>query len=177
MKKAVAGIFLLSLLGACASTPTSTATNAAMGTSHAPSKPGNASSGTTAAAQPSALPAHRNPNNLLAQKRDVYFDFDQYVVKDEFRPVIQAHAKYLDDNRTFKIKLEGNADERGSREYNLALGQKRADSVKTQMMASGVAQNQIEAISWGSEKPKASGHDEAAWGENRRVDIRYSDDK
>ena len=177
MKKAVASIFLLALLGACASAPTSTATNTDKNASPIASKPGNASPGTTAAAQPSALPAHRDPNNLLAQKRTVYFDFDQYVVKEEFRPVIQTHAKYLDDNRGLKIKLEGNADERGSREYNLALGQKRADSVKKQMMASGVAQNQIEAMSWGSENPKASGHDEAAWVENRRVDIKYSGEK
>ena len=109
----------------------------------------------------------------LAQ-RSVYFDYDSNSVKDEYRGLVQAHSRYLTaDKRDAKIRIEGNCDERGSREYNLALGQRRADSVKRAMTLLGVPPKQIETVSFGSEKPKALGHDEEAWGENRRSDIVY----
>jgi peptidoglycan-associated lipoprotein len=114
-----------------------------------------------------------DPNNILS-KRSVYFDFDSNAVKDEYRNMIQAHARYLGDNRSRNIKIEGNCDERGSREYNLALGQRRAEAVKKVMTVLGVQDNRIETVSFGEEKPKNPGHDEAAWAENRRADIRYS---
>ncbi|MCH8620756.1 peptidoglycan-associated lipoprotein Pal [Undibacterium sp. TS12] len=106
-------------------------------------------------------------------KRSVYFDFDSYVVKDEFKPVVEAHAKYLAANKNRNILIQGNTDERGGREYNLALGQKRAEAVRKSLTLLGVSDSQIEAVSLGKEKPKATGSDEASWAENRRSDILY----
>ncbi len=113
-----------------------------------------------------------DPKGVLA-KRSVYFDFDSYIVKDEYKSVVNAHSQYLNKNKTRKIVIQGNTDERGGREYNLALGQKRAEAVRKSMSLLGVAEQQMEAVSFGKEKPKAAGHDEAAWAENRRADIVY----
>jgi len=120
---------------------------------------------------PSANPL-KDPGSILS-KRSVYFDFDSSSVKDEFKPLVTAHAKYLSDNRGRKIVIQGNTDERGSREYNLALGQRRSDSVKKMMMLLGVSDGQIETVSFGEEKPRASGSDEGSYAENRRSDIVY----
>lgn len=106
--------------------------------------------------------------------RSVYFDFDQYVVKSEFAPVVNSNAKNLSVNKGKKILIQGNTDERGGREYNLALGQKRAEAVRKSLSLLGVPETQMEAVSLGKEKPKATGSDEAAWAENRRADILYS---
>ena len=114
-----------------------------------------------------------DPNSVLA-KRSIYFDFDKYAVKSEFAPVISAHAQYLSKASGKKILIQGNTDERGGSEYNLALGQKRAEAVRKAMALSGTPEAQMEAVSLGKEKPKASGNDEAAWSENRRADIVYS---
>lgn len=124
------------------------------------------------APKPVAVDPLADPNNILS-KRSVYYDFDTYSVKAEFRPVVDAHATYLKDHPKAAVAVEGNADERGSREYNLALGQRRADGVKTMMLLLGASDRQIETVSFGEEKPKATGHDEAAWGQNRRSDIVY----
>ncbi len=117
-------------------------------------------------------PLH-DPNNILS-KRSVYFDFDSNVVKDEYRPLVQAHARYMVDHRDTRIRIEGNCDERGSREYNLALGQRRAEAVKKIMTVLGAPEGRIETISYGEEKPVAMGHDEASWAKNRRADIKYA---
>jgi len=119
-------------------------------------------------------PAHRDPANVLSQKRSIYFDFDEYVVKDQYRAVVEAHAKYLQGNRTLRVTLQGNTDERGTREYNIALGQRRADAVKKLMLLLGATDVQIETVSFGKEKPRREGHDETSWAENRRVDIVYA---
>lgn len=113
-----------------------------------------------------------NATGNLAQ-RSVYFDYDSFSVKDEYKPVLQAHAKFLVENPTAKVYLQGHTDERGSREYNLALGQKRADAVRRIMTVLGVKDNQIEGVSYGEEKPKNAGHDESSYGQNRRADILY----
>ena len=113
-----------------------------------------------------------DPKNILS-KRSVYFDFDNYVVKSEFAPVVGAHAKYVSTSKTRKILIQGNTDERGGSEYNLALGQKRAEAVRKAMVLLGTPDAQMEAVSYGKEKPKASGSNEAAWAENRRDDIVY----
>jgi peptidoglycan-associated lipoprotein len=113
-----------------------------------------------------------DPKGILA-KRSIYFDYDSYIVKDEFKPVVDAHAKYLTANKGRKIVIQGNTDERGGREYNLALGQKRAEAVRKSLSLLGVPDSQMEAVSLGKEKPKAIGSDEAAWAENRRSDIVY----
>jgi len=113
-----------------------------------------------------------DPKGVLAN-RSVYFDFDSYVVRDDGKPVVENHSAYLTKNKQRKILIQGNTDERGGTEYNLALGQKRAEAVRKSMSALGVADTQMEAVSLGKEKPKATGHDEAAWAENRRADIVY----
>lgn len=118
-----------------------------------------------------------DPNSPLA-KRSVYFDFDSSVIKGEYKPTIDAHATFLKskEGQSHKIVIQGNTDARGSREYNLALGQKRAEAVKSAMGVLGVSDKQTEAISFGSEKPKAQGSTEAAYAENRRADIVYPND-
>jgi peptidoglycan-associated lipoprotein len=114
----------------------------------------------------------KDPGSPLS-KRSIYYDFDAYNIKEEFQTLVEAHGKFLLEHKDFKMRIEGNCDERGSREYNLALGQRRADSVKKAMTLLGVPAKQIQTVSYGSEKPKALGHDEEAWAENRRSDIVY----
>ena len=106
-------------------------------------------------------------------KRSIYFDFDSYVVKPEYQSTLQAHANYLKANKSRSIKIEGNTDERGTTEYNLALGQRRSEAVRKSLALLGVNDSQMEAISFGKEKPKAAGSTEEAWQENRRADIQY----
>jgi peptidoglycan-associated lipoprotein len=113
-----------------------------------------------------------DPKGALAQ-RSVYFEFDSYVLKGEAKPVTESHSKYLSSNKGRKIVIQGNTDERGGSEYNLALGQKRAESVRKALSVQGVSDSQMEAVSFGKEKPKAKGSDEASWAENRRSDIVY----
>lgn len=113
-----------------------------------------------------------DPKSPLAN-RSVYFDFDNFQVKSSDAALISAHAKYLSTHSTAKVRLEGNADERGGREYNLALGQKRSEAVKKSLELLGVNKDSIEAVSFGKEKPKDAGHTEEAWAANRRVDIVY----
>ncbi len=103
----------------------------------------------------------------------VYFDFDKAIVKEEGRAVVEHHAKYLTAHPEVKVRLEGHADERGSREYNVGLGQRRAQAVRRMMIFLGVNDRQMELISYGEEKPVALGHDEASWAQNRRVEINY----
>ncbi len=113
-----------------------------------------------------------DPQGVLA-KRSVYFDFDSYVVREGEQAVVGNHSQYLNKNKARKILIQGNTDERGGAEYNLALGQKRAEAVRKSLSALGVAEGQMEAVSLGKEKPKATGSNEAAWAENRRADIVY----
>ena len=169
-------------LAGCSSTPTTeapvddrSATAGAGAGSTGAQTGGTTGSGVTGSAVGTGAGANplRDPNNILS-KRSVYFDFDSFVVKDEYRPLVEAHARYLQQNRNARMTIQGNTDERGSREYNIALGQKRADSVKRMMTLLGAAEAQIETVSFGKEKPRNQGHDEAAWAENRRDDILYS---
>jgi peptidoglycan-associated lipoprotein len=113
-----------------------------------------------------------DPKGVLAN-RSVYFDYDSYVVRDDGKPVVENHSAYLTKHKERKVLIQGNTDERGGTEYNLALGQKRAEAVRKAMVALGVSDNQLEAVSLGEEKPKATGSNEAAWAENRRADIVY----
>ncbi|MEC5163040.1 peptidoglycan-associated lipoprotein [Janthinobacterium sp. CG_23.3] len=113
-----------------------------------------------------------DPQGVLA-KRSVYFDFDSYIVREAEQAVVSNHSQYLNKNKTRKILIQGNTDDRGGAEYNLALGQKRAEAVRKSLGALGVPDSQMEAVSLGKEKPKASGSNEAAWAENRRADIVY----
>ncbi|GAB3417898.1 peptidoglycan-associated lipoprotein Pal [Massilia agilis] len=121
---------------------------------------------------PDVVDPLNDPKGVLAN-RSVYFDFDKFVVRDDGKPVVENHSAYLTKNKQRKVLIQGNTDERGGTEYNLALGQKRAEAVRKAMGALGVSDGQMEAVSLGKEKPKAQGHDEAAWAENRRADIVY----
>ena len=114
-----------------------------------------------------------NPQSPLAQQRSVYFEFDSYVVPEQYRSLVEMHTQYLTANSQQRIRVEGNADARGGAEYNLALGQRRSDAVARMMTLGGVRADQIEAISFGKERPKAMGNTEADYAENRRADIVY----
>jgi len=174
MKNVALYLAIAAIAAGCASKETQTdapVTDRSAGVSQ-PSR--SASSSTTPSQQPSiAGNPLRDPSNILS-KRSVFFDYDSNAVKDEYRGMVQAHSRYLGDKRDSRIRIEGNCDERGSREYNLALGQKRAESVKKMMTVLGVSDGRIETISFGEEKPMSSGHDEQAWSQNRRADIKYA---
>ena len=114
----------------------------------------------------------KEPGSPLA-KRSLYYEYNRYEIKEEYVPVVEAHSKFLMDHSDLKIAVQGNCDDRGSREYNLALGQRRADSVKRAMVLLGVGEKQIETVSFGAEKPVAFGKDEESWAKNRRADIVY----
>ena len=105
-------------------------------------------------------------------QRVVYFDFDSYAIRDEFKPVVEGHARVLAAERARRMVIEGHTDERGGREYNLALGQKRAEAVLRSMTLLGATDTQLEAVSYGKERPAATGSDEAAWAKNRRAELR-----
>ncbi len=111
-------------------------------------------------------------NAAALSQRVVFFDFDSFVVRDEYRPMLEAHAKALTANRSKRMMLEGHTDDRGGREYNLALGQKRAESVLKSMVLLGVSDSQLEAVSFGKERPAQTGSDEAAHAKNRRVELK-----
>ncbi|MCL2020610.1 MAG: peptidoglycan-associated lipoprotein Pal [Betaproteobacteria bacterium] len=121
-----------------------------------------------------ALPAVLTDPASILSRRSVYFALDRYDVTEEYRDLVAAHARFLVANRQFKILIQGNTDERGSHEYNLSLGQKRAEAVRQMLLLLGVQDSQVEAVSLGKEKPRAEGHNEEAWAENRRADILYA---
>ncbi|WP_455220720.1 peptidoglycan-associated lipoprotein Pal [Kaarinaea lacus] len=122
--------------------------------------------------EPKEEPKNPLEEGLLAQ-RVVYFDFDSSVVQDDAMPMLQAHAEYLVSNGGSTVTVEGHADERGTREYNIALGERRADAVRRILLANGVAANQIKIVSYGEERPAALGHNEQAWAQNRRAELVY----
>jgi peptidoglycan-associated lipoprotein len=185
MKKIILGIVVLNLLVACANSkpkvaevpPTSDAVAASPVVDTSPVTQPVVESKPTAVAQPASpvsdmVDPLNDPSNILAQ-RSVYYALDSYAVADANKALVQAHAKYLSEHPARKVRIEGNADERGSNEYNLALGQRRADSVKKMLILGGAKDEQIEASSFGEEKPKAVGHDESSWSQNRRTDFKY----
>jgi peptidoglycan-associated lipoprotein len=169
MKKLLIPALVSALIAGCSSTP-------ANETSGAPvdSRSGSGVAPVTAGGLDSrGLPKElTDPKSVLSQ-RSIYFDLDKYEVKDEYKDLVAAHAKYLVANKGFKVLIQGNTDERGSREYNLSLGQKRSDAVKRSLTLLGAREDQVESVSLGEEKPRNPGHDEAAWAENRRADILY----
>lgn len=169
MKNILAGVIAAALLGACSTAPKVVDHAPAAGAPQAAaSKPVNA----LAVAAPS-LPPYKDPNNILYRERSVFFDFDNYAVKPVYLAPLSAHGKFLESAPAVKIRVEGNSDDRGGSEYNLALGQRRAEAVKKVLLAQGVKEAQIEAVSYGKEKPRASGNNEQAWQQNRRADIVY----
>ncbi|MDF2462295.1 MAG: pal [Ramlibacter sp.] len=118
----------------------------------------------------SAIGTTQGPANVA---RIVYFDYDSYVIKPEFQSLIEAHARFLKSNNGRRVNIEGHTDERGGREYNLALGQRRSEAVRRALGLLGVTDTQVEAVSFGKEKPAAPGSDEASWAKNRRAELVY----
>jgi len=115
----------------------------------------------------------KDPNNILS-KRQIFFEFDKFDIKPEYKGLVEAHAKYLRENPGAKMLLQGNADERGSREYNVGLGQRRSDTVKRALVLLGAKEGQIESVSLGEEKPMCTEHAEGCWAKNRRDDMLYN---
>lgn len=134
------------------------------------SSSGGASANANAGSKVASVDLTKNTANAELA-RVVYFDYDSFVIKDEFRPVVEAQAKVLSADRTKKLSVEGHTDERGGSEYNLALGQKRAESVTKALKLLGVNDTQVEAVSFGKERPAVQGSDEAAWAKNRRAEL------
>jgi peptidoglycan-associated lipoprotein len=170
MKKLTMSILLVSMLAACASdkpaevvaepvTPAETAVTAPVAE-------------VAKEAAPASTDALDDANSILAQ-RSAFFDFDKSAVKDADKAMVQAHGQYLASHADRAVVVEGNADERGSSEYNIGLGNRRADSVKKMLVVSGAKASQVSTVSFGEEKPRATGHNEAAWSQNRRADIVY----
>jgi peptidoglycan-associated lipoprotein len=128
----------------------------------------------TTGVQPSSVGGDplKDPSNILS-RRSVFFDYDSNVVKEEFKPLVSSHAGFIQKNPQRRMTIQGNTHERGSREYNLALGQRRADAVKQMMTLLGAPSAAIETVSFGEEKPRAQGSTEQAFSENRRADIVY----
>lgn len=168
------------LLAACGSTPVAPPTAkpapapaAAPAVAASPAPAPAPRPATASAVATVSLPDYLDPRSSLAGERSVYFDFDDYSIKADYQGMVERHGRYLASHPAVAIKIEGNADERGSSEYNLALGQKRAEAVLRAFQLLGAKTSQMEAISWGEERPKAQGHDEAAWAQNRRADLVY----
>jgi peptidoglycan-associated lipoprotein len=170
MKKLIIPALLALLIAGCSSTP-----DAPEGKGADVETRGNGDVATVNAGNVDSRklpPELTDPKNILS-KRSIYFDYDKYDVRAEYKDLVTAHAKFLSNNRQFKILVQGNTDDRGSREYNLALGQKRADAIKKMVTLLGAREDQVESVSLGEEKPKNEGQNEAAWTENRRGDILY----
>lgn len=129
--------------------------------------------GTGQGAQPTALEQQRARDEALRQQRVFYFDFDSSQIKSEYNNALDAHARFLRDNPGSRIRLEGHTDERGSREYNIALGERRAEAVRRALLLRGATRAQLLVTSYGEEQPAALGTGEAAWAQNRRVKLAY----
>ena len=166
MKKVGLSILLVSMLAACA-------TQKPKEEAAAPAATAQPAATATAKQATTAVDPLNDPNSILA-KRSVYYPFDVSVVQDADKPMVLAHAKYLSEHPGRHVRLEGNCDERGSTEYNIGLGQRRADGVKKMLELNGVKADQITTVSYGEEKPRMTCHAERCWKENRRTDFDYS---
>ena len=183
--KLLSSLLLALVLSACKSTPMNTKPVTVEDKSPAQvTKPAENTGADTSAVKEVAIDGNatdsgnnplKDPNNILS-KRNVYFDFDSDAVKAEFRPLIEAHAKYLLAHTSAKVILQGNTDERGTREYNLSLGQRRSVAVKKSLNLLGVQDTQIETVSFGEEKATEGCADEACSKQNRRVDVVYENE-
>jgi len=172
MKKIAMSIFLISMLAACASEKPAEVAPAPVAAAETPAPAPAPVAEAPKEVAPVAVDPLNDPNSILA-KRETFFDFDKSVIKEEYKPMVQAHGQYLSEHAERKVEVEGNCDERGSKEYNLALGQRRANSVKKMLEVSGAKAAQIATVSYGEEKPRCTEHNEACWSQNRRADIVY----
>ncbi len=184
MYRTVLILGLVLLLGACATTTKESASEGTSGTP-APMQPGDQEGTGASAMAPANVEAQGtgriepvevhpldDPASLLAV-RTIHFDFDSSRIRDEYRDNILAHGAYLADHPAAAVTLEGHADERGTRAYNMALGERRANAVRDLLLLNGAASSQIRVVSYGEERPVDPGHNEAAWAKNRRVEIIY----
>jgi peptidoglycan-associated lipoprotein len=185
IRTTVSVLGLAVLLGACASkvplSEPAAATSRGAASPTAPAAGGGAAAGTAAAtgtpqSQVAGVDLTRGAGAAalltVPKERVVYFDFDSFAIRDEFRPLIDGHAKVLAANRGKRMVIEGHTDERGGREYNLALGQKRAEAVLRSLALLGAQESQLEAVSFGKERPVAQGANEDAWAKNRRAELK-----
>ena len=170
MKKIAMSVFLISMLAACASDKPAEVAPAPTASAEIPSAPAPVAEAPKEVAV--AVDPLNDANSILA-KRETFFDFDKSIVKEAYKPMVQAHGQYLAEHADRNVVVEGNCDERGSSEYNIGLGNRRANAVKKILVVSGAKADQISTSSFGEEKPRASGHNEAAWSQNRRADIVY----
>ena len=162
----------LALAGGCATQSKNEAGDASLSSPSASSSSSAMQSGAPASGVRGSATRSASSAGMPAG-RSVYYEFDKSSLRPDDRKLVEANAEYLREHPDVKVRVEGNADERGSKEYNLALGQRRAESVAKAMSLLGVKEQRIEAVSYGEEKPKATGHDEQSWSENRRSDIVY----
>ena len=158
-------------LSACASKPSKPAGSGEAGMAGAGAEGAGASNANANGGGPDDEAA--GPQAGLLAKRTVYFDFDSSEIKGEGTDIVAAHAKYLAAHPGTRVRLEGHTDERGSREYNIGLGERRAQSVRRALLLQGASDGQISTVSYGEERPAVAGHDDAAWAKNRRVEIVY----
>ena len=171
------GLALGTMLAACSGGPVSEQSPAGVEdrTATPPQKPGPSTGSIPTVDVTGKGIAGQDPavkTGVLAQ-RSIFYDLDQYDIQDQYKPLVEAHAKYLRDHPKTKMLIQGNTDERGSREYNVSLGQRRSDGVKRMLLLLGAKEDEVESVSLGEEKPKDEGHDEQAWSKNRRSDILY----
>jgi|SRR5262245_40386283 len=171
MKKALFLAIASLLIYGCASTPDSTPSQQATPSQSLPASPPTVGAKPVQPPAPVEASAGKDPS---LTKRSVFYELDKYDIKDEYRPILQAHGKYLAQNRGTKMLIQGNCDERGSREYNIALGQRRAEGVKRMLVLMGATEAQVEPVSLGEEKPRCTEHAEGCWSQNRRSDMLYS---
>ena len=175
MNKLLALAAMVALLAGCSSTPTlesKAGVEDRAPSTAVPSQPGVTTVTPLEPKGDQLSSALKDPKNILS-KRSIFYDYDKYDVKDEYKPLLQAHARYLAQNRGAKMLIQGNCDERGSREYNIALGRKRADGVRKMLQLMGAQESQIESVSLGEEKPRCTENAEACYSQNRRSDMLY----
>jgi peptidoglycan-associated lipoprotein len=165
-------LIAVALVAAACSSQETKSPQASSGSDAASGTPSTANAGTATPNASSSVKGNATAD-AGAPSGSVYFDFDSNEVKEQYQPLIQGQARYVASHPNAKLRIEGNCDERGSREYNLALGQRRAEAVKRVMTVLGADGSRIETVSFGEEKPAAQGHDEDAWAKNRRDDFRY----
>lgn len=177
LPKTALALFVAATLAACSSTPLNdnqAPVENRTGSAGTSGGSGGAGTGGTAQSRVTPVDLAKTDNAAFSNlPRVVYFDFDSYVVKDEFRSTVEANAKALAAAANRKVSIEGHTDERGGREYNLALGQKRAEAVARSLALLGAKESQMEAVSFGKERPAVQGSDEAAWAKNRRAELVY----
>jgi peptidoglycan-associated lipoprotein len=185
MKRTLIFLSLLAALCGCSSTkldadvPVETRSTAAASSGSDTANPGQAGAATSGAATGGAALSAVTPVDLTKVSpvvasnlpRVMYFDFDSYVVREEYRAAIETYAKLLAQDRSKRLAIEGHTDERGGREYNLALGQKRAEAVAKSLALFGAKEAQLDAVSFGKERPAVQGSDESAWAKNRRAEL------